>query len=116
MNLSCCTEVANKKLVLIHEIAVCPRCYKDREYGKKSANQEKENDIKIPIPPDIIGWKKWNRKFYGHPGDWRIFLDWKRMSITDMEKEDLERYLKDLEDFETSLAELQIKEKQYECN
>jgi hypothetical protein len=116
VNLSCSTEEANKKLELIHDMAVCPRCYKDRKYGKKSVNQEKENDIKIPIPPDIIGWKKWNRKFYGQPGDWRIYIDWKRTSITDMVKEDLEKYLKDLEDFETSLAELQIKEKQYECN
>jgi len=57
----------------------------------------------IPEQPDIIAGKRWNCKFYGHPGNWTIYLDGEKVQISDSEKIKLESYVKQLIDFESKI-------------
>lgn len=46
--------------------------------------------------PSIIEGKYWNRKIYGKKGGYSIYLDSKKIMITDTEKSELEAYVASL--------------------
>ena len=58
----------------------------------------KKNDIiksiEKPVAPEVLKGCRWNQKIYGKSGNYTIYPDGNKVSITDEQKEEIENYLK----------------------
>lgn len=58
---------------------------------------EKMAELQKPEPPSIIKGCKWNGTIYGQAGNYSIYLNGEKTSITDEEADELKRYLEEKE-------------------
>lgn len=61
--------------------------------------QEELKKIKEPEAPSVIAGHKWNEKFYGKPGNYRIYPDGNEVKITDEQRAELEEYILQMENY-----------------
>lgn len=54
---------------------------------------EKIAELQKPVMPSILQDHKWNYKVYGKSGKYTIYLDGKKMDISDEQAEEIERYI-----------------------
>jgi hypothetical protein len=75
--------------------------------GSQELAEEQNFVVRTDIPeqPNVIRGKKWNFKFYGKPGNWSIYPDGEKISISDLEKSKLDQYIKKLTNFEAKVRD-----------
>lgn len=61
---------------------------------------KKIESLKVPVEPEIISGYRWNKKIYGKAGNYSIYPDGEKISISDEQADELEKYLSDLERYE----------------
>lgn len=63
----------------------------------------------IPTPevPEIVAGHKWNQKIYGKAGYYSIYPDGVKTQITDEQAEELNDYLKQLEEYQEKIKEIE---------
>lgn len=78
---------------LVH--SVMSSKYQDKNNAEAETKQETAEPKKIE-KPSIIEGKYWNKKIYGKAGSYNIYLNNKKVSITDTQKEELDTYVASL--------------------
>ena len=80
---------------------------KEKEQQKQNKKAEFLKDIQKPICPDILQGKKWNQKIYGRSGSYCFYCNNEKISITDQEAKEIEKYLKEKEAYKKAVAEIE---------
>jgi len=73
---------------------------------KKEQIKSKIADIEKPVVPAKIDGKKFNGKIYGKQGNYTIYPDSVKTSITDAEAKEIEDYLKAVDNYNRKVAEI----------
>ena len=64
-------------------------------------------EIKKPSVPDILKNRKWNEKIYGKEGNYSIYPDGEKTTISDEEAKIIEEYLKQKEGYKRKVKEIE---------
>jgi hypothetical protein len=84
---------------------------KARQDAKNQEKQEKLAQIKKPERPNALeGVIKWYGKIYGKSGSYCFYNNGEKANITDEQKEKIEQYLKEKEEYKKAVTEI---EKEY---
>ncbi len=68
---------------------------------------EKMEELRKPEPPTIIKGCKWNGTIYGKAGNYSIYPNGEKTSITDEEADEIKRYLKEKEAYLEKVKEIE---------
>lgn len=66
-------------------------------------NNEKIAAIEKPVAPPVLKGHKWNQKIYGRAGNYTIYPDGEKVSITDEEAEEIREYIKAKEEYQKKI-------------
>ena len=71
----------------------------------------KEKNIKVaaiekPSVPSILKGHKWNQKIYGKSGNYSVYPDGEKISITDEQAEEIKSYLAAKEEYRKKVEEI----------
>jgi hypothetical protein len=79
----------------------------DTEKQKKDKEiTEKISEIKKPSAPDVLAGHKWNQKIYGKSGNYSVYPDGEKVSITDEQAEEIREYLAAKEEYKKKVEEI----------
>lgn len=95
------TEIDDGLFASIHYKIALNRQKKWKEIIKKIAS------IPKPKTPNILIGHRWNHKIYGKPGNFSVYLDNDKVTITDIEANEIRQYLKDKEEYKEKVYEIQ---------
>ena len=73
---------------------------------KWQANKEQIDAVPKPIIPAIIKGHYWNRRIYGKSGNYCVYLDKERTSITDEQEKEITAYLTAKEEYGKKIDEI----------
>lgn len=76
---------------------------KQKEWMDK---KDKIESIRKPAIPDILKDCKWNQKVYGKSGNYSIYPDGERVTISDEQAEEIKSYLQEKEEYEKRVKEI----------
>ena len=76
---------------------------KQKEWREK---KDKIAKIEKPSCPPVIKGHKWNQKIYGKSGNYSIYPDGEKVSITDEEAEEIKAYLTAKEEYKKKVEEV----------
>lgn len=62
--------------------------------------------IEKPSIPDILKDHRWNQKVYGKAGNYSIYLDSKKVDISDEQASEIKSYLKQKEDYDRQILDM----------
>ena len=69
-------------------------------------NRKKIELIDKPSVPEILKGHKWNQKIYGKSGNYTIYPDGEKISITDEQAEEIKLYLVAKEEYKKKIEEI----------
>lgn len=106
-------EEERKKAVSIG-VQRCVLQKEESQMNLKTAQNEKKrleleknkfgNLVQPALPEFLKG--RWNQKVYGRSGNYSVYLDNEKLDITDEQKEEIEQYLKDKEEYKRKVEEI----------
>lgn len=70
------------------------------------ARQAKINDIPRPKVPEVLLGHRWNQKIYGKAGNYSVYPDGKKVSITDDQASEIKRYIKEKTEYKKAIEEI----------
>lgn len=73
---------------------------------KWKEKNEKIAKIAKPQAPTILKGHKWNQKIYGRSGNYSIYPDGEKVSITDEQAEEIKSYLEAKEEYRKKISEI----------
>lgn len=76
---------------------------KQKEWREK---KDKIAEIEKPSCPSVLKGHKWNQKIYGKSGNYSIYPDGEKVSITDEEAEEIKAYLTAKEEYKKKVEEV----------
>ena len=76
------------------------------EQKKWKEKQERIKEIEKPNVPAILYKHKWNEKIYGKSGNYSIYLDGEKVSVTNDQVEDIQRYLIKKEEYKKKVEDI----------
>ena len=59
-----------------------------------------------PLVPEVLKGHKWNQKVYGKSGNYSVYPDGVKISITDEQANEIEEYLKQKEEYKKKMEEI----------
>ena len=74
---------------------------------QQDAKQAKINAIPQPTMPEKLVGKKWNKTVYGKSGNYSVYLNGEKVTLTDAEAEELKAYVTEYETYQQAVAEIQ---------
>ena len=77
-----------------------------KKQKKWQETQNKIEAIEKPDAPIILVGHRWNHVVYGKPGNFSVYLDGKKVSISDQEAEEIKYYLAKNEEYKKKVEEL----------
>ena len=92
-----------RKIKYYEESGLCPACY------AKQKQQDEAKKAGCEIPKLITG-KYWNKTVYGRDGYYSVYLDNKKVDISNEEAAELKAYVKSLTDAEEKEKEERFRE------
>lgn len=69
--------------------------------------REKKNAIEKPKVPEVLKGHKWNQKIYGRPGNYSVYPDGEKVSISDAQAEEIREYLQEKAEYKKRLEEVE---------
>ena len=76
---------------------------KQKEWNERN---EKIKSIEKPAAPDLLKGHRWNQKIYGKAGNYSIYPDGNKVSITDEQADEIRDYLKLKEKYNKKVEEI----------
>lgn len=70
--------------------------------------QQKLTELVKPDVPDIISEHRWNGTIYGKSGNYSIYLDGAKVSVTDDQAEELRQYIQEKETYNKQVQDIMI--------
>ena len=77
----------------------------DKQKEWKDRN-DKISTLGKPKAPDVLVGHRWNQKIYGKPGNYSIYPDGEKVSITDEEAEEIRDYIVKKEEYKKKIEEI----------
>lgn len=74
---------------------------------KYDEKQAKIDAIPKPAVPEKLAGKKWNRTVYGKSGNYAVYLNGEKVTLTDAEAEEIKAYVIAKEAYQKAVAEIQ---------
>lgn len=71
----------------------------------------KKSAVEKPKVPEILSGHKWNQKVYGRPGNYSVYPDGEKVSISDAQAEEIREYLQEKAEYEKKLEDIENAEK-----
>lgn len=68
--------------------------------------KDKINAIEKPIVPEVLNDCKWNQKIYGKKGNYSLYTNGEKTSITDEQAEEIKNYLALKEEYKKKIEEI----------
>lgn len=63
-------------------------------------------ELAKPSVPDVLKGHRWNQKIYGKPGNHSVYPDGEKVSLTDEQAAEIEKYLKLKEEYQRKVKEI----------
>ena len=76
---------------------------KQKEWNERN---EKIKSIEKPAAPDLLKGHRWNQKIYGKAGNYSIYPDGNKVSITDEQADEIRDYLKLKEEYNKKVEKI----------
>ena len=77
-----------------------------RKQKKWKEKEDKIGSIEKPKVPDIIADHRWNYKIYGRKGNYSIYLDGEKKSISDQEAEEIKYFIIEKDEYKKRVEEI----------
>lgn len=77
-----------------------------KKHKEWKAVKEKIESIEKPLVPEVLKGHKWNQKVYGKSGNYSVYPDGVKISITDEQANEIEEYLKQKEEYKKKMEEI----------
>lgn len=76
---------------------------KQKEWKEK---RDRIAAIEKPVVPEVLKGHKWNQKTYGKQGNYSVYLDGEKVSITDEQEKEIKSYLAAKEEYKKKIQEV----------
>lgn len=73
--------------------------------------RDRISSIGRPPVPSILSGHRWNQKIYGKSGSYSVYLDGKKIDLTDQQVEEVKRYLINKEEYNKKVEEIRNEKK-----
>ena len=80
-----------------------------KKQKKWQETQSKIESIEKPDAPIILVGHRWNHVVYGKPGNFSVYLDGKKVSISDQKAEEIKDYLIKNEEYKKKVEEIKLR-------